>query len=164
MPIFPANPSRLDPYQACHFRVQWDGKYVPAVFRVSPLRRITAPVEHRDGGEAGQAHLAPGLTRYEPVVLERGLTQDRSFEQWADLVFKPGDEPSLARLHKDVVLELLDEQRKVVLRYLLRRCWPTVYEALPALDAHAGCVAVERLVLEYEGFERDVSVQEPVES
>ena len=50
-----------------------------------------------------------------------------------------------------------------MLAYKIYRCWPSVYEALPDLDANSGAVAIERLVLENEGWERDPSVTEPKE-
>jgi hypothetical protein len=37
------------------------------------------------------------------------------------------------------------------------------YRALPDLDANATEVAIEKLVLEHEGWERDESVTEPSE-
>ena len=87
MAMFTVNSHRLDPYQTFKFRVKWDGQYIPAILRVSPLRRITEPVVHRSGGDASHPHIAPGITRFEPIVIERGLTHDPSFEQWANLVF-----------------------------------------------------------------------------
>jgi hypothetical protein len=37
------------------------------------------------------------------------------------------------------------------------------FQALPALDATADAVAIQSIKLENEGWERDTSVQEPVE-
>ena len=48
--------------------------------------------------------------------------------------------------------------------YVVYRAWPSVYQALPDLDARASAVAVELLVLEHEGWERDLTVVEPKES
>lgn len=47
--------------------------------------------------------------------------------------------------------------------YKVYRCWPSRYIALPDLDANSSGVALETLVLENEGWERDVTVVEPVE-
>jgi phage tail-like protein len=43
------------------------------------------------------------------------------------------------------------------------RCWPSTFTALAELDANAATVAIESLVLENEGWARDVNVTEPVE-
>ena len=71
---------------------------------------------------------------------------------------------SLASFRKDIVIELLNEAGQVAKAYFVYRCWPSEYQALPRLDANAKEVAIERLVLENEGWERDESVAEPVET
>jgi phage tail-like protein len=51
MAEFPVNPTRFDPYKNFKFRVKWDGKYVAGVSKISPLKRATEVVEHREGGD-----------------------------------------------------------------------------------------------------------------
>jgi phage tail-like protein len=166
MAMFSVNPYRFDPYQGFKFRVKWDGRVVPAVFRVSALRRVTETVEHREGGDPSTSRQAPGATRFEPIVLERGLTHDPCFEQWANLVFNPqGDAAmSLRSYRKEVTIELLNHQGSVVMAFQVHRCWVAEYQALPDLDANGTCVAVERLTLAHEGWERDPAVTEPPET
>jgi hypothetical protein len=43
------------------------------------------------------------------------------------------------------------------------RCWVSECQILSDLDANARVVAIERLKLENEGWERDAAVTEPVE-
>jgi phage tail-like protein len=107
-----------------------------------------------------------GLTRFEPVTLERGLTHDTDFEDWANAVWSRDGAPevSLTRFRKDVAIELMNEAGQIVLSYRLYRCWPSEYQALPDLDAAASTTAIERLVLQNEGWERDRDVKEPVET
>jgi phage tail-like protein len=62
-----------------------------------------------------------------------------------------------------VILEFYNEAGQLALVYNIFCCWPSVYEALPPLDANQAGVAIERLVLENEGWERDQAVQEPKE-
>ena len=90
MAEFPVNPTRLDPYKDFKFRVKWDGQYVAGVSKVSALRRTTDVVEHREGGDPSTSHKSPGQTKYDAITLERGLTQDRAFEAWANQVWKLG--------------------------------------------------------------------------
>lgn len=166
MAMFNVNTHRLDPYQAFKFQVKWDNKYIPAILRVSALRRVTQPVIHRAGNDASHSHVAPGITGFEPIVIERGLTHDTAFEQWANLVFNlQGDAAmSLRHYHKDIQIELLNHQGMVVMAFKVFRCWVSEYQALPELDAAGGCLAIERLVLQHEGWERDTSVVEPQET
>ena len=167
MPPFTVNPQRVDPYKAFKFRVRWDGRVVAGVSRVSALRRTTDVIEYRDGTASNGVRRSPGATRADVVVLERGVTHDTDFEAWANLVFAvgagAGDELALANFRKDVVIELLNEAGQLVKAYRLYRCWPSEFSALPELDANGGAIAIESLVLQVEGWERDPAVVEPAE-
>ena len=48
-----------------------------------------------------------------------------------------------------------------MIAYNLYRCWPSEFEALGDLDANGNGVVFQKLVLQCEGWERDVSVKEP---
>ena len=150
------------PYKDFKFRVKWDGKYVAGISKISPLRRITAVVEHREGGEPSSQHKSPGLSQYDSITLERGVTHDTEFEAWANKVWRlraaPGAEVSLQDFRKDILIEVHDEAGKLVLAYRVYRCWPSEYQALPQLDAEANGVLIESLKLECEGWERDTGV------
>lgn len=167
MAEFPANPSRLDPYKDFKFRVKWDGQYVAGISKVSALRRTTEVVEHREGGDPSTSHKSPGQTKYDAITLERGLTQDRAFEAWADQVWTfgvgLGSESALANFRKDIYIEFYNEAGQLVLAYKVYRAWVSEYVALPTLDAQANAVAIEHITLENEGWERDTSVTEPKE-
>jgi hypothetical protein len=47
--------------------------------------------------------------------------------------------------------------------YYVYRCWPSVYQPIPELDAGASMTLLESLTLEHEGWERDTEVVEPKE-
>lgn len=167
MPEFTVNPQRFDPYKNFKFRVKWDGRYVAGVDRISALRRTTEVIGHREGGSPSSPRKSPGRTIYEPITLERGITHDHEFAQWANKVWNfgaaPGEEVSLKDFRKDIVIELYNEAGQVVIAYHVYRCWVSEYEALPDLDANSAAVAIERITLENEGWERDYSVTEPEE-
>ena len=113
MAEFPANPTRFDPYKNFKFRLKWDGVYVAGVSKVSALKRTTEVIEFRDGGDASASRKSPGRTEYDAITLERGLTQDRAFEDWANKVWRLGaalgSEVALADFRKDVYLEFYNE-------------------------------------------------------
>jgi phage tail-like protein len=167
MAQFTVNPQRLDPYKNFKFRIKWDGRYVAGISKISGLRRTTEVISHREGGDPGTSHKSPGLTQYEAVTLERGITHDAEFENWANAVWNrnggAGAEVGLGNFRKDVILELYNEAGQLVLAYKVYRCWVSEYQVLPDLDANANAVAIEHLKLENEGWERDSSVSEPVE-
>jgi phage tail-like protein len=167
MAEFTVNPTRFDPYKNFKFRVKWDGKYIAGISKVSGLRRTTEVIQHREGGDPSTSRKSPGLTEFEPITLERGVTHDPEFENWANKVWNlggsPGTEVSLKNFRKDIVLELYNEAGQLVLAYKIYRCWVSEYEILPELDANANAIAIEHITLQNEGWERDVSIKEPAE-
>jgi phage tail-like protein len=167
MAQFTVNPQRFDPYKNFKFRVKWDGRYVAGVSKVSALKRSTEVVEHREGGDPSLTRKSPGRTKYEPITLERGVTHDIDFEQWANKVWNfesgLGAEVSLADFRKDIIIDVFNEAGQIVLSYRVYRCWASEYQALPDLDANANAVAIQTLKLENEGWERDYDVTEPTE-
>lgn len=168
MPQFTVNASRFDPYKSYKFRVrEVGGGYVAGVSKVGALKRTTDVVEHREGGDPSSVRRSPGQTKYEPIMLERGVTHDIQFEQWANKVWNYGSglgaEVSLKDFRKDLILEVYNEAGQLALAYRLYRCWPSEFQALPELDAGTSAVAIQMLKLENEGWERDLDVAEPSE-
>lgn len=166
MTMFAVNTHRLDPYKNFKFRVMWDGKNIPAITRVSPLTRLTEVVKYRSGGDSSNFRLSPGSTNYEPITLERGLSNDNAFEDWANMVFDlQGDAGvSLKNYKKDIVIQLLNLQGMLVMAFIVHRCWVSEYQSLPELDANGKSIAIERIVLQHEGWERDTAIGEPSEN
>ena len=167
MSQFAVNPHRFDPYKNFKFRVKWDGKYVAGISKVSALRRTTEVVKHREGGDASTSRKSPGLTEFEAITLERGITHDPEFEKWANKVWTHnaghGAESSLKDFRKDIIIEVYNEAGQLVLAYLVFRCWVSEFTAVLDLDANQTAVAIESIRLENEGWERDPAVTEPSE-
>jgi phage tail-like protein len=167
MAEFTVNPTRFDPYKNFKFRVKWDGRYVAGVSRISALRRTTEVIEHREGGDPSTSRRSPGRTQFEAITLERGVTHDPAFEQWANKVWTLGAglgaEVSLKDFRKDIGIEIYNEAGQLALAYKVFRCWVSEFQVLPNLDANEGAVLLEHIRLENEGWERDTSVPEPAE-
>jgi phage tail-like protein len=167
MAQFTVNAQRFDPYKNFKFRVKWDAKYVAGVSKVSSLKRTTEVVKHREGGDPSSSRKSPGRTEYEPITLERGVTHDKDFEQWANKVWNfgagLGSEVSLQDFRNDIIIEAYNEAGQLVIAYKVFRCWVSEFQALPDLDANANAVAIQHIKLENEGWVRDVEVQEPSE-
>ena len=167
MAQFSVNPQRFDPYKNFKFRVKWDGRYVAGVSKVGALKRTTEVVKHREGGDPSSSRKSPGRTEYEAITLERGVTHDQDFEQWANKVWNfgagLGAEVSLKDFRKDIILEVYNEAGQLALAYKIYRCWVSEFQAQADLDANANAVLIQHLKLENEGRERDYSVGEPSE-
>jgi len=165
-PQFPVNTHRFDPLKNMKFRLKWQGRYVAGVSKVSALKRSTEVVTHREGGDPSTSRHSPSLWKFEPITLERGVTHDQEFEAWANLIYNTNGDMaiSLKNFRKDIIIELLNEQGKVSKAYKVYRCWVSEYQALPELDANGHAIAIEHMVLQNEGWERDTDVPEPVET
>ena len=166
MAQFSVNAQRFDPYKNFKFRIKWDGKYVAGVSKISALKRSTEPVTHREGGDPSTSRVSPSVWKFEPITLERGVTHDPEFENWANLIYTTNGDAaiSLKNFRKDIIIDFLDEQGVIAKSYKVYRCWVSEYTALPDLDANAHVIAIEHLVLQNEGWERDVAVTEPTET
>ncbi|MDQ1713151.1 MAG: hypothetical protein QOE45_2601 [Frankiaceae bacterium] len=164
MAQFVVNASRHDPYKTFMFRVKWDGNYVAGLSKMSALKRTTTPVTHRDGADPARERKSPGVTKFDGVTLERGVTHDPEFEKWANLVHSIKNPISLKNFRKDVIVDVFNEAGQKVLSYELHRCWVSEYQALPALDAANAAVAIETIKLELEDWERVTAVTEPAET
>lgn len=167
MAQFTVNAERLDPYKNFKFVVRWDNRVVAGVSKVGALKRTTEVIEHRVGGDPSTVLKAPGQSKYEPITLERGVTHDVAFEQWANKVWNYGSrlgaEVSLKDFRKDIRIEMLNEAGQVAISYNIFRCWVSEFTALPELDASANAVAIQMLTLQNEGWERDLDTTEPKE-
>jgi len=165
-----------DPYRSFRFRLKWDGKYVAGVSKVSALTRTTQVISHREGGDPSTPRRMPGQSEYGAITLERGVTHDVAFEQWANKVWDyhntaiddrqggaGNEDVSLKDFRKDIVLEVYNEAGQKVMAYTIFRCWPSEFAALPEMDGNGNALAIQVLKLENEGWEQDLSVTEPGE-
>lgn len=164
---FTVNIGRFDPYKTYRFLVYFSPSTTPvaAVSKVSSLKRSSDMIEYKEGGNA---IILKGLGRmkYEPITMERGVTFDTDFEDWANAaqVLKSGSaSTSLANLRKELSIVLLNEEAQPVHRYFVHRCWVSEFQALPDLDAGANAIAIEHIKLENEGWERDTTLTEQKE-
>jgi phage tail-like protein len=164
---FTVNTTRFDPYKNFKFRVKWDGRYVAGVSKVGALKRTTEVIEVREGGDRSTVYRSPGQSKFEAITLERGVTHDLAFEQWANKVWYyeagPGSEVSLKDFRKDIIIELYNEAGQLAVAYHVYRCWVSEFQSLPELDASGNAVAIQSIKLENEGWLRDVATTEPTE-
>lgn len=154
--------SAFDPYRTFKFRVRFGQATVAGVTKVSALGRTVTPNEVKEGGDLLAPRQNPGVVHYEDVVLERGLTLDPSFEDWANAVLQLHVDPaSVSGFKRTVFIDVYDlagnpqsRESKPVTTYKLNRAWITKYTALPELDAGSGGVGIQSITLRHEGWQR----------
>jgi phage tail-like protein len=157
-----ASTNRFDPFRTFRFKVKWDNQYVAGLTKMGALKRSTEMVEFREAGENITSRKLPGKTKYEAVTLEAGVTYDTAFSDWANLVndFASHSLTSLGEFRKNITVDVFNEAGVLAISYNLYRAWVADYQALPDLDSSANAVAITTIKLEYEWFERDLSVNE----
>lgn len=169
-PEFTVNTERYDPYLNYRFRVKWDGKFVAGISKVSALSRTTEVAKYRSGGDPGVVRKIPGQSDYAAITLERGVTHDKDFEQWANKVWSygnsaaapfPEDIMSLKDYRKDIRIELYNESGQLVIAYNVYRCWVSEWQAMADLEGEGNAVLIQSIKLENEGWERDATIAEP---
>jgi phage tail-like protein len=152
------------PYKNFRFQVKWNNAggnpiTVAGVSKVSGLKWTTEVVSHREGNDPSTPRHSPGRTSFEAITLERGVTFNTDFEEWASLVYAPGaiGGVSLANFKKNLTIELLNTQGNIVVvrRYQIFNAWVSSYTAQADLDANANAALIESMVLQNEGWQRD---------
>lgn len=167
MALFPVNVARFDPYKTFRFQVFFGQNTTPvaAISKVTALKRSSNVIDYNEGGSAVTLK-GLGRTKYDPITLERGVTQDLDFISWADAAQRLDQghaTTSLANLRRQVRLQLLNEQGVPVRGYIIHRAWVSEFQALPDLDAGANTIALEHIRLENEGWEVDTTIAEVLE-
>jgi phage tail-like protein len=166
--IFPVNTSRYDPYKSYRFLVYFDPSQTPvaAMSKVTALKRMSDVIDYREGGY-NVVLKGLGRTKYEPITLERGVTQDLDFITWADAAQRLDQGHavvSLANLRREIKVQLCNEVGVPVRGFIVHRCWVSEFQALPDLDAGANAIALEHIKLENEGWEVDPAIFETPET
>jgi phage tail-like protein len=163
---FIVNSQRYDPYKNFKFRIVMKGKTVLGVSKVSALKRTTEVVKHRSGGQDSFDYKSRGRTSYDAVTLERGITHDHDFEDWANMTtsYKGDATTDLVDYKRDLQLEVMNERGQVALRYTLHKAWVSEFQMTPDFDANQNAVAIEHVKIEIEGFTRDPDLPEPNEA
>jgi phage tail-like protein len=164
---FSVNTTRRDPYKAFRFLVYFGDSTiaVAGVSKIGGMKRSSDVIDYKEGGNA---IILKGLgrTKYDAITLERGVTHDTEFEEWANaaqVLDKSAPASSLAKLRRRIRVELTNEAGQPVHRYLVHDCWVSEYQALPDLDAGGSAIALEHIKLEHHGWEHDLSLSEPKE-
>ncbi len=145
---------RDDPYAAHNFElvitgISDDGRAVKGSFaEVSGLEVDMAPIEYRNGSEDITVRKIPGLKKFGVVTLKRGIIGDLAMWNWV----LAGMKGTVKRTEAAIVL--FDESRKEVMRWNLKRVWPSKWTG-PGLNAKNNEISMETLELCHEGLATD---------
>lgn len=133
--------------------------------KVSGLKSGTDVVEYREGNMPIHKRKLPGLTTYDPVTLQRGLSGNRDVLQWrAQVAIYEASNPQHDGLVYDnfrrpVTIRLYDKgdhNAKAVREWKIFRAWPSEL-ATNDLNAEGSEIAIENLVLQHEGIQYSIN-------
>lgn len=151
--------SAYDPYRKFKFRIKIGGSYVAGLTTMSALSRTVSDEEIVEGGNNAFPYKIPGRASYATITLERGITQDTAFEEWANAVNRRNNLNPMKDFKRDIEIEVFGVTQNVnsdrpVVAYKLHNCWVSKYEAMPGLDANSSDVAIESIEIQHEGWDR----------
>src|SRR5260370_14613251 len=137
MPRMNPSTNRFDPFRNFRFKVKWDGQYVAGLSKMGALKRSTEMVEWREAGENITSRKLPGKSKFEPVILEAGITYDTAFQDWAEQVndFASHSITSLKDFRKLVTIDVFNEANVKGISYRLYRAWESHSQAMTHLAA-----------------------------
>ena len=115
---------------------------------VSGLEAEVVAMEYRNGSEEMRLRKLPGLTKYKPITLKRGIIGDLTFWNW----IRRGITGDVQRVEGSIVLK--NEAGTEVMRWNFDRAWPSKYTG-PSLNAKNSEVALETLEIQVERLEID---------
>ncbi|MGB4827036.1 MAG: phage tail protein [Paracoccaceae bacterium] len=139
-----------NPYSNFNFVVEFDGTEVAAFSEVSGLDSENTPIEYREGADATASprHL-PGMEKYSPVQLKRGITGSTALWDWRKEVRDGG---STFPASRNVTIKLLSEthdRNAPAMTWTLTNAWPSKLTG-PTLSAKGNDFAVEQLDLVHD--------------
>jgi phage tail-like protein len=134
MAQFSVGAQRLDPYKNFKFRLL-DGDRLYFGSKSTGLFPLPEVVKHRAGDDPSTSVKSPGRNKYDAITLDRGVTQDLSFSDWASQVWDfgstLGSETSAANFRKNIYLEFYNEAGELVVSYRMSGRWVSELQTVP---------------------------------
>jgi phage tail-like protein len=127
--------------------VEIDGITSAAFMSVEGVTAQSEVIEYRDASDPNRVRLLPGNTRYGPITLKRGLTDNTELWDWYKAnLDSPVD-------YKSMSIVFQDHGHNEKARYNAHDCWPSDYY-IEELEANPSNVAIEVIVIQTELIER----------
>jgi phage tail-like protein len=138
---------RKDPLPSESFLVEIDGITSSRFTHVEGLDAETEVVEYREGSDTNSVKLIPGLYRYGPITLKRGLSENTELWEW----FEENRDDPVDRKAMSIII--FDRGRNEKVRFNFQDCWPSQYYIEP-LSSSPSDIAMEVIVIQCESMER----------
>lgn len=130
-------------------------------------KSTTGVITYRENIHATRFIKKPGLTKYDPIILKKGVTTDMSLYAWYNLVNNDAiGFSALAEIvkdlavppkypvefRKDLMITLLDRESNAVKSWVVLEAFPVHFKPGNDLDATSNEKLIAELGLEYEAW------------
>jgi len=94
---------------------------IPGFTEVTGMDLTTEVIDYREGNTENKLTRQPGLTKYAPVVMKRGLDHRLDISDWART------RPDLDDFRRTVIIRVSGPVRETGPTFKLSECWPSKY-------------------------------------
>ncbi|MEW6733660.1 MAG: phage tail protein [Acidobacteriota bacterium] len=142
-----ATGKRNDPYRGYNFLVEIDGITQAGFQEVSGLDISTDSIDYREGSDPNHVRKLPGLNKYSPVTLKRGITDSDELWKWRTTVVNGKTEL------KNGSIVLLDDAGSEQLRWNFVNGWPSKWTG-PSFNSTSSAIAIESFEITIEELKK----------
>jgi phage tail-like protein len=142
----------LDTSVGHSFGLEFDGIVITAIQEVSGLKMEQDVIELKQNTPDGKYVIKklPGRPKAGEVTLTRGLTDDKSFQDWV----QKSHFGKMADARKGGAIIVFDFEGQAIKRYKLKNAWPKTLE-IGSLKAGDTAVLTEKITVTYEEIEAE---------
>lgn len=138
-----------DPFMSFRFRVEIEGITFAQMSEVTGLQIETETESYEEGGVNDLVHQFPKRTKYQHIVLKRGITDLDQMWRWYQDVIRGKFE------RKSGAIILMDTRGEDKWRWNFLSAYPVKW-AGPDLKADSNTIAFETIELAHHGIKKDV--------
>ncbi len=139
---------KTDPFMSFRFRVEIDGIIFAQMSEVTGLQIETETESYEEGGVNDFVHQLPKRTKYQKIILKRGITElDQMWQWYQDVVNGKFERRSGAII-------LLDAMGEDKWRWNFFSAYPVKWSG-PDLKADSNTIAFETVELVHHGIKKD---------
>jgi phage tail-like protein len=139
---------KTDPFMSFRFRVEIDGITFAQMSEVTGLQIETETESYEEGGVNDYVHQLPKRTKYQKIILKRGITEIDQMWQWYQDVVNGKFE------RKSGAIILLDAIGEDKWRWNFSAAYPVKWTG-PDLKADSNTIAFETVELVHNGIKKD---------
>ncbi|MBW1878586.1 MAG: phage tail protein [Deltaproteobacteria bacterium] len=147
----PDNPQDLDPWGNYYFSLEIETVEIAQFLECSGLKTSATVFEIEEGGLIAHTHKRPGYSKWENIVLKRGVDEGTAFAEWRDKYLQTPDGGWSDRSTSTGAIVVRNNAGEELRRYTIVGCWPVSWEG-PSLNAGGSELAIETLEIAHEGL------------